>query len=216
MQRVPIYRLVAVTMALAAVWCSRSVARLEPARSCQLPVQAFPRAIGAWRAGPDAPVPSALQAQLSAARITDRAYTRADGRTIDLTLVSSSRSSDLHNQAICFTDQGWTVKTMQSVRLSGEPATFLTAVSGGAQCDALYWLTARTTRLDPVAAALLSIRARMSGIEGHDLRAAIEGDSLLVRLVTSHETNSQQMLLQFAGQMQGALAPFRAMALRRL
>ena len=198
-------------MVLGALIANHTLPAVHAMASRRVPVETFPRKIGEWTAGKDQRVdPSVLQ-RLSTANIVDRNYRNPAGQDIDLTLVTASNGGDLHNPKICFPAQGWRLGDEKVIHIGGRSANYMIASQNGAQFEVIYWLTGSSVRRSAFSEKLVRLHTRFVGLDGHVMKAVMDGDSLMVRLMAPHDPDSHRALLQFAGQIQ---SPIQALIAR--
>src|SRR5262249_21367793 len=123
------------------------------------------------------------------AHIVDREYSRADGRTVNLTLVTATDYNDLHNPMHCLPAAGWEMGKILACPIGEDVANSAVVTKDGAQLEVLYWYTASTFRRDSAAERFKAIRTAAGGTQGQ---------SLLVRLITRKAPDSKQLLQDFA------------------
>ncbi len=199
MQNNPVCLGIGLLMLGAALSANRLAPRLEMAHPHLLPVASFPRAIGNWRVSQDTPVDPEIQAKLSTAKIVDRVYTDAGGRSVELLLLTATDYKDFHDPNLCFPSQGFDLKDRRSFTLCGQPVNSMLAARADEKYRVIYWLNGHYMTDFPHSNGLKKILAIRKLITKED------GSSLFVRLLTTDGPGSEQTLKEFGTLIQASV-----------
>jgi hypothetical protein len=158
----------------------------------RLPVEGFPAKIGDWQAGPILPVDPDVQATLPSAKILERVYTDNANDSFDLTLVTANDDLDIHDPSVCLPAQGWKIDDITSVAYGNQPATLMDVSQDDQKMAVLYWFTGY---YPPKLSSHFWVQ------DAYHLRSKIvkgrEGESLMVRILSTEGSNSPDSLQNF-------------------
>jgi EpsI family protein len=177
---------------LAACLADYGFGKLPMATPQRLPVESFPTSLGAWQGGDVMPVDPDVQAQLPSAKIIERMYTDPAGHVIDLTLVTANDSLDIHDPSICLPAQGWKILNSSSMSYGSQAANILDLDESGQKMTTVYWWTGC---YPPKLSNHIWVQYAAK-IQKHFVHAR-ELDSLMVRIMSDSNTNSNATLNNF-------------------
>jgi len=197
---------VILAVALAAHFVMRPVPVAKPQ---YVPIEAFPSQIGDWRQAAVIAIPDAVRQKLPTAHILDRIYTDPQGRSVELMLLTATRSDDMHDPARCLPSQGWNITQRRKLLIGSQPATAITVEQNGSSADAYYWLTGYYAPIRPES----SLDSVLSRVRAHIINRQ-QGMSLFVRLMTADNPSNDGALDDFARVITPALDSIKAASLR--
>lgn len=200
-----VLNLIGLVLMAAGVLCDFLVPRLAVPRPEALNVQAFPRKIADWQAGPDRKVDPELADRLTTATIVERDYRNLAGKDIDLLLVTADRDQDIHDPGLCLPAQGWEMGKPQVLRYGAQRVNSVDIQQDGARYLVLYWMAGYQAPVRPQSRFLVPFVRLRSRLVGYH-----EGASLLVRLVAREEDRAT--LDKFAAEVMPDIAALRRQA----
>lgn len=193
MQNTKILPLIGLALVGAAITANHAFGRLPMATMRRLPVEQFPRAFAGWKGGADYPTDPEVVRKLPTAKIVNRDYRRADGRQVNLLLLTATEYADFHDPNWCFPAQGFRLSAVREITVAGQSARSMTAERDGAKLDVVYWWNGKVvTEVKwgrEQIGKLLTLRNKLTNEQGQ---------SLFVRLVTPAAPESGKLLREFA------------------
>lgn len=206
MQKNSFLVVVGLVMVGAAALANAVMGRLDFPQPRLLPVENFPRQIGEWSGGEDRPVDPAIRKKLATARIVDRLYTDAAGKTVALLLLSATDIKDFHHPRVCFPGQGWRLEEPRILTYRGRQINTMVVSREGEELSVWYfWFTAEHPPTLPENHPLRPL---------YDLRMKvvpeIERATLFVRLIAPKSPDNDLPLRSFLDAIWEPLRSLRA------
>lgn len=192
-------------MAVAALTANHAFGRIETNTLRRLPVERFPKKLGAWVMEIDRPTDPEVQKAVPTARIVDRIYRDDEGRQINLTLLTATNYSDFHDPNICFPGQGFVLTNEKQMRIAGQPGRYMVAERDGLRQQVFYWWSGRaavdTKYGRDQMGRLLAVRDRLIGHQGQ---------SIFVRVIADDGIEGQTAMKDFLSKARAPLAAMMA------
>jgi EpsI family protein len=192
MPKASVLAVITAAMTFSALIGNHAVGRLEVKLPRHVPIEAFPRQIGPWKAGENIPIDPKIQAVLPTAKIVEREYKDAAGRTVRCTLITASDILDIHNPNICFVGQGWELSDQKLTNVGEQAINSMLATREGLRYDVRYWFVGDTLGTTPGSHGLSKIFA----IRNYFTKEHVS--SLFVRLLSQHDQSGDAVIDEFA------------------
>jgi hypothetical protein len=194
-------------MLTAALVVTYALPRLELPRPRRLPVEGFPKQIGQWRAVDENAVSEDVQKALPTATIVDRDYRDAEGRTMNVVLVTAREMRDIHSPAVCLPGSGWQTDRDELVVMDGQKITARVMSYRGSSFHVWFWYPSVPVKepTDPLIRKLYRWRLTAPGTYRPDTISDLSS-SLMVRIMIPNLPGSLDAVRDFMASAKEPLA----------